>query len=342
MPRLRAIMLLSLATSLVPAEFAQSTNTARPGTINYVEGQAAVNGRTLTTKSVGSAEVAQGQTVSTANGRVEMLLTPGVFVRLGDNSAVTMVSPDLTNTEVQLDRGTAEVEVDQLYKQNTLLVDQGPTQTVLLKNGLYEFDAKADDMRVFDGEAAISLSPDSKKWIKVKGHHEFAINGETMKSQNFDAKVAADQDPLYSWSQLRANYLGQANLNLAKEYAGNLGFDPGWMWDPGMFAYTWMPGDGMFWGPFGDGFYSPWYLYGGGFIYPGFGCGGGYYRGGYGFHGPYRGEEGFRGGNGIRGGVAAAPARGFSGGSFGGGFHGGGFGGGGGGFRGRGGGGGRR
>ena len=307
MPRLRAITLLSLATSIfVPAGIAQNTNTARPGTINYVEGQATVNGQPLTAKSVGNAEVAQGQTVSTTDGKVEVLLTPGVFLRLGDNSAVTMVSPDLTKTEVQVDRGTAEIEVDQLYKQNDLLVDQGSAQTVLLKNGLYEFSETNGDMRVFDGEAAVSPSTDSKKWIKVKGHHEFAINGEVSKSQDFDAKTAADQDPLYSWSKLRADYLGQSNLNLAEEYAGSPGFSPGWFWNAGMYGYTWLPGDGMFWGPFGDGFYSPGYLYGGGFIYPGFGFGGGYYRGGYGFHGPYRGGVGYRGA------VAAAPSRGSS------------------------------
>ena len=32
------------------------------------------------------------------------------------------------------------------------------------------------------------------------------------------AEVAAKQDPLYDWSKLRADYLGQANLTLAKEY----------------------------------------------------------------------------------------------------------------------------
>ena len=253
----------------MPAGIAQNTNTARPGTINYVEGQATINDQTLTAKSVGSAEVAQGQTVSTTNGKVEVLLTPGVFLRLGDNSAVTMVSPDLAKTEVQVDRGTAEIEVDLLYKQNDLLVDQGSAQIVLLKNGLYEFSATAGNMRVFDGEAAVSSSQNSKKWIKVKGHHEIAINGEVSKSQDFDAQTAANQDPLYSWSKLRADYLGQANLNLAEEYAGNPGFSPGWFWNVGMYGYSWLPGDGMFWGPFGEGFYSPGYLYGGGFIYPG-------------------------------------------------------------------------
>jgi hypothetical protein len=297
MPRLRATLLLSLATSLfVPGAFAQSTNPARPGTINYIEGQATLNGQTLTDQSIGHAALAQGQTIATTNGKVEVLLTPGVFLRLGDNSSVTMVSPDLTKTEVQLDRGRADVEVDQIYPQNDLLVDQGPAQTQILKNGLYEFDATAGDMRVFDGEAVVSSSQTTKKWTKVKAGHELALNGDAGKTKDFNREQTANSDPLYSWSKLRADYLGQANLNLAESYVGNPGFYPGWYWAGGLYGYTWLPGDGLFWSPFGYGFYSPWYLYGGGFIYPGHGFRGGYYRGGY----PYRG--------GAVGGVHAAPA----------------------------------
>ena len=320
MPRLKTITVLSLATLLfvIPA-FAQNTINARPGTINYVEGRATLNGQTLTSQSVGSAELATGQTVATASGKAEILLTPGVFLRLGDNTAVTMVAPDLTRTEVRLDRGIAEVEVDQIYQQNDLLIDQGAAQTVLLKNGLYEFDANTNAVRVFDGEASVSLSPDSKKWTTVKSHREIALNGDRTKPQDFNPELAASQDPLYNWSKLRADYLGQANLTLAESYAGS-SYNPGWMWDPWMMDYTWLPYDGLFWSPFGYGFYSPWYLYGGGFIYPGYGFRGGYYHGGVGF----RGGNGYRGGyaGGFRGGVASAPARGFSGG--GGGFHGGG------------------
>jgi hypothetical protein len=318
MPRLKAITVLALATSLfVPAAFAQETNNARPGTFNYVEGQATLNGRSLTTQSARNAEIATGQTLATTNGKVEVLLTPGVFLRIGDNSAVTMVSPDLTKTEVQVDRGTAEVEVDLLYKQNDLLVDQGPAQTKLLKNGLYEFDAATNNMRVFDGEAAVSPAQTAQKWITVKGHHELALTGEPAKTQSFNDEQAAAQDPLYNWSKLRSDYLGQANLTLAQQYAGDPGFYPGWFWDPGLYAYTWLPGDGLFWDPFGAGFYSPGYLYGGGFIYPGYGVRGGY----YGRLGPHRGTPT----TGFRGGLAAAPAHAYSGGGgyAGGGFHGG-------------------
>jgi hypothetical protein len=285
MPRLKAISVLSLATLLfVAPAFAQNTNNARPGTtnpgtINYVEGQATLDGQTLTPQSVGYTGIATGQTITTAAGKAEVLLTPGVFLRLGDNSAVTMVSPDLTKTEVQLNRGTAEVEVDQIYQQNNLLIDQGPAQTALRKIGLYEFDATANTIRVFDGEASVSLSQNSKKGITVKSHHQLALNGS--KPQDFNPELAASQDPLYNWSKLRADYLGQANLTLAESYAGSPNFYPGWYWAPGLYSYTWLPYDGLFWSPFGYGFYSPLYLYGGGFIYPGYGFRGGYYHASY-------------------------------------------------------------
>ena|ERR1035438_1575021 len=91
-----------LAVGLVAS--AQQNRVARPGTVNYIEGQAALNGQTLGTQSMGYVEAAAGQVLETQNGRVEMLLTPGVFVRLDNNSAVRMVSPDLADTEIQVDR----------------------------------------------------------------------------------------------------------------------------------------------------------------------------------------------------------------------------------------------
>src|SRR5579871_5683067 len=59
-------------------------------TVNYIEGQATIGAQALTEQSVGSAKLAAGQSVSTENGRVEILLTPGIFFRLDNHS----FSPD--------------------------------------------------------------------------------------------------------------------------------------------------------------------------------------------------------------------------------------------------------
>jgi hypothetical protein len=356
MPRLKALFILSLATLCAPA-FGQSVNPASPGTLNYVEGHASIEGRPLSHRSVGRTEMRPGQVIATANGKVEILLTPGIFLRLGDDSTVQMVSPDLTHTEVRLERGRADVEVDQIYKQNTVLIDFANGQTQLLKRGLYSFDANNSTVRVFDGKAAVYPGQNLQsniKPIEVKGGRQLVLTGEPTKTQRFN-KDQAKNTNLYKWSSLRSAYLGQANIDLASEYAGVSGFNPGWYWAGGPFGYTWLPGNGLFWSPFGFGFYSPYYLYGGGPIYGygGYGYGGyGYAGNGYGNRRNFNNENrsrGYRGGapgpvhgpgsfhGGTSGGAQSSGGNFHSGGEGGGGFHGGG---GGGGFQGGGGGGG--
>jgi hypothetical protein len=319
MPRLK-VLLLSLAT-LSAIAFGQNANQARPGTLNYVEGQASIEGRPLSPNSVGNTELQAGQFLSTANGKAEILLTPGVFLRLGNNSTVQMISPNLTQIEVRLQQGCANVEVDQLYKQNIILVDLKNGQTQLVKKGLYAFNADTSTVRVFDGKADVfpgqNLQTDVKP-IEVKGDHQLVLTGERAKPQHFDKASAGDD--LYKWSSLRSEYLGEANINLATEYAGAPGFYPGWYWAGGPYGYTWLPGDGIFWNPYGYGFYSPYYIHGGGFIYGPYGRGYYPYRGGYGYSGGRPVGDGY-----VHGASPAAhPSAGFSGG---GGFHGGGGGG---------------
>ena len=319
MPRLKALYLLSLATLLAPAlVLGQSANPAVPGTLNYVEGQVSINGQVVNELSSGLTHVHEGQVVATGNGRAEILLTPGVFLRLGDNSAASMVSPDLVRTEVELLKGRADVEVDQLFKQNDLLVKIQGDETHLLKTGLYAFNFESGTVRVFDGEASVLPANGQQKAIVVKKGHELAITAEGKKPTDFDEKTS--EDALYNWSSLRSEYLGEANVQLASAYEGAPGFAPGWFWDAGLYGYTWLPGYGAFFNPFGYGFYSPYYLYGGGFVYGyGRGYGRGYGHGQTSFHGEIAsGSHGsaFQGGEG-----------GFHGGMGGGGFHGGGGGG---------------
>jgi len=294
---LNAVALLSLAVAAVPGF---SADQAHPGTVNYVEGTTLLDGTPLNFHDVGSIEAGAGQVLSTTLGKAEMLLTPGIFLRLDENSAVKMISPDLTLTQVEIERGKAGVEVDEIYPQNNIQVVEGGVVTRLLKPGYYEFDSSKGTAMVFKGEAAVEVGNGAYK--NVKEHHEFTVSelsaGKSLdreKPVDFDAN--SGQDDLYNWSNLRSNYLAQANNQLASEYAGGSGFYPGWYWDPYGWDYTFI-GAGPFWSPFGWGFYPFGWggLYGGGFYGRGF-YGHGYAGGGFaggGFHG----GGGFSGGGG--------------------------------------------
>lgn len=245
---------------------------AAPGTVNYVEGAVYLNGSQLNTKDVGNATVSPGQELTTGKGKVEMLLTPGVFLRLDDNSAVKMISPDLAMTQVELDKGRAGVEVDEIHDENDLQVIDSGVTTRLNKRGYYEFDANHPEALVFKGEAHVQVN--DNKWEKIKGDHEFALNeGPQLsreKPQKFDENDA--KDDLYNWNSLRSEYMAENNNQMAAEYAGPYA-GPGWYWDPWAFDYAYI-GFGPFASPFGWGFYpfgwGGYYPYWGGFY-------GGYY-----------------------------------------------------------------
>jgi uncharacterized membrane protein YgcG len=317
MKGLRTNIGLATVVLLATAALAGATTTpmAAPGTVNYVEGQVALDGQGLARKQTGSTLLETNQVLDTGQGKAEVLLTPGVFFRLGDNSEVRMISPGLADTRVELVKGSAMLEVDQLYKENDLSVVVGGSTTRIEKEGLYDFHAEPASVSVIDGKATV-YEGDAHVGVK-KGHEALLASGQPLKSRSLN-KEAVESDTLYRWSKLRGEYEADANLNAAymvNAYGGWYG--PGWYWDPFWDFYSFLPGDGFFYNPFGWGFYSPGWVWG----HP-------YYR--Y----PAIGHAGFRAAAPNAGHFAATAhtagprmesAGGFHGGGFaGGGFHGGG------------------
>ncbi len=272
-----------------------------PGTLNYVEGQATVNGQPIDSKSVGSEVVRPGTVLSTGNGKVEMLLTPGVFLRLGESSQLRMVSAGLADTEVALVNGQASIEADYVSKDNRLIVDQGMASTSILKKGLYVLNANQPFVQVLDGKATVSVGA---QHVNAGKDRDVIVDPSgKLKAQDFNGN-GVQGESLVRWSRLRSEYEAQANFDTAQNVIVNNGwYGPGWYWDAGYGFWSFLPGDGILYSPFGWGFYSPAFLY----SYPGFY--GGFYRG-------YYGRPGFVGG-GYRGfGSAGGFRGGFAGGGF--------------------------
>jgi hypothetical protein len=261
-------LLLLAATLSTPARASETTpEQAVPGTLNYVEGNVSIGTQHLTAKSIGTAQLQAGQSLTTEAGKAEILLTPGVFLRVGNNSSVTMMSASLTNTELGLDRGQAMLEIAEIHLENNLRIAAGGETAQLLKTGLYDFDLTQHQLRVFEGKAYVR---EGDRHVEVKGGHTVALgNDGQLKSNSFDKKAYEDAD-LYRWSSLRSSYVAESNVDAATYYA-DYGWGPwgpgwawgaGWYWDPWWGDYTFLPWGGMFFSPFGWGFYSPWFVYG--------------------------------------------------------------------------------
>ena len=291
--RTTVTLFVAAAFSVLPLRADTGMNSPPPpGTLNYIEGEASIGALKLDSKSVGSTELETGQSLSTTDGKVEVLLTPGVFLRLGANSTVKMLSPTLTDTEVHLEKGHAMIEVAEIHHENDLRVVAGGATIRLLKTGLYDVDMNKGQFRVFDGKAEVL---EGDRHTNVGGGHRIALSGNPenakLKTTKFKKKNYQDGD-LYRWSSLRSSYLAEANVDAASLYANNGAgpWGPGWSgadwyWDPYYDSYTFIPGDGIFYSPFGWGFYSPWWV-GDAPFYPYGGYGyGGYGYGGYGGYG---------------------------------------------------------
>lgn len=252
-------MLMGVAWGETLTAPATAPHPARPGSINYVEGQASLDGTTLDASCVGTLEVAANQSVTTQAGKLEILLTPGVFLRVADNSTVKMISPDLAMTKVQVVKGRALIEGVDIRKENDIEVEMNGSTTTLLKPGLYDFDAARNEVRVFHGTAEVAF--DERK-IKLEGGEKLALAGEKLKAAHFDARPFEDE--FYRWNGLRSGYLSEASVSAARTYigAGPEWYGPGWAgmgwyWNSWFGVYTFLPVDGVYYGPFGWGFYSP-------------------------------------------------------------------------------------
>ena len=268
------------------AAFAQSAViSARSGLIHYVEGDVSLGGQPVETSFGVFPEVKENQQLKTGAGRAEVLLTPGVFLRVGENSAFRMITNRLIDTRLEFQSGSAVVEADDIGKDNSVTVVSGDATVHPLKAGIYRFDSAANELRVFNGVAEVTSG---EKTVQVKEGHRIAL--DTMSVQSFDKSA---NDALNRWSERRSASVSIANVGAAASVdhsllAGGI-FPGGWYFNPYFGMYSFVPGFGMgsmAYSPYGCPLLSPFNLYmaympGGMFFSP---CYSGFY-GGYPWYG---------------------------------------------------------
>jgi hypothetical protein len=229
---------------------------ARSGMIHYVEGRVFLGDQLIDTKFGQFPEIKEKGEMRTEDGRAEVLLTPGVFLRVGENSAIRMINNRLIDTRVEFVSGSAIVEADDILKDNAVAIVYKDYIVSLRKKGLYRFESDPAQVRVYDGEALVQLG---EKSIEVKDGKMLSFGGD-MAVAKFDNK---EGDSLFRWTRRRAEYVSMANISAAKSLRdSDYGWSSsGWGWNPYFGMFTFIPYRGTYYSPFGFAFWSPFTVY---------------------------------------------------------------------------------
>jgi hypothetical protein len=169
-------------------------------------------------------------------GMVEVLLTPGAYMRLGANSEAVLDTVGLTNVAVHVNKGEAVIEVVEISKEYPVHVTTGPTTIELSEAGIFSFqDGKATVI-----EGRFSTVGDQPVSYKKGWEVSYSTNYRARKVA--EAQLVSQVAGLDQYSMQRSALMARANVSLVPvvqrtSYSGGAF----WLYSPTLGAMTYMP-----------------------------------------------------------------------------------------------------
>jgi len=258
---------------------AQSVVSAHSGLIHFADGSVFLDDQRVEQKAGKFDQMKNGSELRTQDGRAEVLLTPGTFLRMGSDSAIRMISNELDNTRVELLKGSAVVDQGSDTLANTsVTILYNLDQVHIKKPGRYRFDSEPPQVKVETGDADVATA--DGKTVEAGAGYAVALEGKLSARKLLnDSGVDASGDSLDSWDRARDHSVADSNLNAAA--ASDLsGVIDGWQNDPDAVLQSlgippYPPGMSSYISPYpyGSALYGPG-LYGYGLGYSPYGLGG--------------------------------------------------------------------
>lgn len=235
---------------------------AKAGGVNYTQGKVAVSKNTRSGYLLKGDRLEIGDKVSTgAEGRAEILLNPGSYIRLGENTDFEFVSTSLDDLKVKLMRGSAMFELI-ADDEFAVLIETPKGSFKAVESGIYRVDVLGDGsgkISVYNGKAEIVDATATE----VKKSRIAVVNGNNVSVEKFDRD---DKGDLEIWSKARAKELAKINSKLQRDDLRNSLLNSynrrGWgFYDSfGVWAFDRFSGQYCF-VPFGNGWGSPYGYY---------------------------------------------------------------------------------
>jgi hypothetical protein len=226
---------------------AQSVISAKSGLVNLADGKVLIDGKQVAVKPGIVPQLKDTQSLETGDGRAEVLLTPGVVLRLAENSSIRMLDTRLTDSRVELTSGSAIIEATMLLKDNSVTLIKDKASISIVKSGLYRLESEPARVRVFEGEALVQVGAEM---VPVKKARELLLSG-VLVAEKFDPRTGGDA--FARWSKRRAERLAMANLSSAADIWRASGSNYNsfnsfgrnvWAWNAFYGLYTFVPLNG--------------------------------------------------------------------------------------------------
>lgn len=200
----------ALVSSVVPFLlalpcFSQDVISAHSGLIHFSEGSVFLDDHSVDQKAANFPSINQGSTLRTEKGRAEVLLTPSVFLRLDENSAIRMVSNSLTDTRVEFLRGSAIIDSMEAKTAPPLTLIYAGCEIHFPKPGVYRLDSDTDVLQAYSGQAQI-IPPDGKA-IDLDSSHMYFF-APALETKKFADSI---DDEFYDWARDRSDAIAAEN-----------------------------------------------------------------------------------------------------------------------------------
>lgn len=185
---------------------AQSVISVRSGLINYSEGAVFIDNQLVVPKLGKYPALREGSDLLTQNGRAEILLTPEVYLRIGVNSGIRMISSVLADTRIQLLSGSAILDSGNAPADAAVTLIACESRIRIEKPARLRIDSDPPQLRVEKGEATVERDGHV---TTVTADQMVGLNGAPVVRRMTDGT----DDALDLWSQQRNRliYLSLAN-----------------------------------------------------------------------------------------------------------------------------------
>ena len=153
------VYVLSLAAAgaaLAVSAYGQAVISTRSGVVHFFDGSVSVAGRPLEARFGKFTTIPEGGELRTEQGRAEVLLTPGVILRVGEKSAIRLVSSALANTRVELLSGSVVMESAEAAEGTSVTLTYKGWSLRQPNQGSYRVDTDPPRLQVRGGKVEVS------------------------------------------------------------------------------------------------------------------------------------------------------------------------------------------